>query len=148
MIKVDWLKPKKSDKGAIVLELNKQFKLLLWCKENLDDWMFMIKESVERNKVRRSCFVQNDDARENQAVSKSTANETVDAGQLYQNTAHNFYTPNDCVKRAPSSNAQDIVRSTAKSNADEGINDSQSRSEPLSNSPQGSSEKASTNKQR
>lgn len=54
MTKIEWLKPKKSDKGAIVLYLNGPYNLLLWTKKNLDDWMLMIEESVQRNKIRRS----------------------------------------------------------------------------------------------
>lgn len=101
MIKIDWLKPKKSDKGAIILHLNRQFNLFLWCKENLDEWMFMIKESVERNKLRRSCVVQNGESRIKQQqdqqpisnISSHHINPTNDDSQLYENTA--LYT-NDC----------------------------------------------------
>ena len=59
MTKIEWLKPKKSDKGAIVVHINGQFNLFLWSKENLEEWMFMISESIERNKIRRSYNMQN-----------------------------------------------------------------------------------------
>jgi len=55
----DWLRPQKSDKGAIILHIKGQFDLYLWSKINLEEWMFMIQESIERHKFRRSCIAQN-----------------------------------------------------------------------------------------
>lgn len=51
--KIEWLKPNKSDKGAIVLLINGQFNLFLWSKKNLDEWMYVIQEAVQRNKICR-----------------------------------------------------------------------------------------------
>lgn len=119
---IDWLKPKKSDKGAIILHLNKQFNLFLWCKENLDEWMFMIKESVERNKLRRSCIVQNGIENRINHQHKSAKDNghfisptTIDDGQLYENTA--LYT-NDCATQVSNkpSNHDDIVSVTHSNN--------------------------------
>lgn len=112
MIKIDWLKPKKSDKGAIILHLNRQFNLFLWCKENLDEWMFLIKESVERNKLRRSYIVRNDDFAQikQQPINKVSSYNNKprnDDGQLYENTA--VYT-NDCSTQvATRTNSHDQV---------------------------------------
>lgn len=124
MIKIDWLKPKKSDKGAVVLHLNKQFNLLLWCKENLDEWMFMIKESVERNKLRRSCIVQNgiehriNHQHQHQSVIDNghcINSTTIDDGQLYENTAPY---KNDCATQVSgkTNNHDDIVPVTHSNN--------------------------------
>lgn len=51
--KLDWLKPKKSDKGAIIIHLKEQFNLFLWSKKGLDEWMILIGESIEHLKLRR-----------------------------------------------------------------------------------------------
>lgn len=56
---IKWTKPKKSDKGAIILHTNKQFNLFLWTKENLDEWMFMMNECIERLRTRKSILSNN-----------------------------------------------------------------------------------------
>lgn len=51
---LQWAKPKKSDKGAIILYTTRHENLFLWTKENLDEWMFLINESIQRHKDKKS----------------------------------------------------------------------------------------------
>lgn len=82
--KVEWLNPKKSDKGAIVLFLSQPHNLYLWTKHSLDEWMLFIIETVTRNKLRRAALGRN--------VSNINNNGLIHAGSyLARNTtADNF----------------------------------------------------------
>lgn len=51
-MKIDWLRPKKSDKGAIILRMKDQFNIFLWSKENLDEWMTLIEAMRLKRLVR------------------------------------------------------------------------------------------------
>lgn len=87
--RIELLKPKKSDKGAIVLHLTGQFNLRLWSKDNLDEWMFLINESIERNKIRRSMLANNGAAKKPQAKQSDLhfpATNGADASGVYENT--------------------------------------------------------------
>lgn len=61
--KLDWLNPNKSDKGAIILHIIGNFNLILWSKENLIEWMLMLRESIERYRIRKTCVVQNSNSK-------------------------------------------------------------------------------------
>lgn len=93
MTKIEWLKPGKSDKGPIILHINGRFNLSLWSKENLDEWMFMINESIERHKMRRSCLVHNSAQIQRASINTrtplaaATQADGGDGGDLYENTA-------------------------------------------------------------
>lgn len=97
--KFNWSRPTKSDKGAIILYINGQFNLYLWSKNNLDEWMFVINESVERNRVRRSCVLQNGSTR----AHVNDIKRTFDGCELYENTAQisNSIGTNSEVKQEP-----------------------------------------------
>lgn len=53
-MKIGRLRPSKNNKGSIYIHIKDQANLLLWSKENIDEWMFLIQEATERSRLRRS----------------------------------------------------------------------------------------------
>lgn len=103
-MKLEWSKPRKSDKGAIVLHLDGQFNLMLWSKDGLDEWMFMINESIARNKVRKSCLNKSNvsegckmDGSDSQAINEaiSMPNKPAEGNDVYENFVNISVRPDD-----------------------------------------------------
>lgn len=53
IIATEWLRQKKSDKGTIVLHIRDQASLFLWAKEGLDEWMQLIRDSIDLRQQNR-----------------------------------------------------------------------------------------------
>ena len=98
MSKIEWLKPKKSDKGAIILHIKGQFNLFLWAKSSLDEWMFMLNESIERLKLRRSGLMPSrmgqNATQEMLDIIRGTSSSLREQSQAFDCNAENGDTPN------------------------------------------------------
>lgn len=128
MLKVDWLKPNKSDKGSIILHLNGRFNLHIWTKDNLEEWMLVIKESIARYQARRSCITQKNgikilDSQDFHALAENGnakhQETTSGADDLYENTGaklNEAIVARDDTRLAQESQLQEAPRSQNNSN--------------------------------